>query len=308
MPKTKICKECKKKFKTIRATYCSDACNRRCLRKTKAAKYSTDFHKLKFGLWLIGECKRAQTVEILTGVNLCELHSLWVTCKKYSGFNQEEWEVIRKYELSHISPVAHPQSIGLLHPDNLVIAPDYYNRKRGTRWNGVSGKWIMKYNLQTKLRVKQTDTIEAVSKKIQKFCGSSFTDLVESKTLSKSFIHKMKDKLIEHGVDVSGLSYEEIEKQFALHDSSKKYVLQSEDCHTVFIEECERLGVIYCIGNYHIDQFDQLHGEPVFVHSPTPECLLRNVVNDLLKPKYYGHMWSIDCQMELNGYAVLYPL
>ena len=118
----------------------------------------------------------------------------------------------------------------------------------------------------------------------------------------------MKDKLIEHGVDVSGLSYEEIEKQFALHDSSKKYVLQSEDCHTVFIEECERLGVIYCIGNYHIDQFDQLHGEPVFVHSPTSECPLRDIIKNLLTPIDYECMWPTDWQMETFGNAVLYPL
>lgn len=139
------CGHCRKSFrpKTSRANFCADTCRKLAGKSKQKAAQDADFPNLAFGSWLISECQRAGTVQVLQGVDLLQLYELWCFYNRANGFNVDEELSHGRYELSHICPaVGAAGFVGLLHPDNLVVAPGDYNRKRASRWKAGTGRFL----------------------------------------------------------------------------------------------------------------------------------------------------------------------
>lgn len=129
----KLCKECKtpitdrtRQYKNKK--YCSVNC-----RKIASRKKLTAEARLKQGKsmivqvphisYLIKECKRAGTVQILSS------HSLESFTKTMDFIkNKPKGDI----EICHIAPARGKNSIGLLHYENLFYGGAYQNRTSGT--------------------------------------------------------------------------------------------------------------------------------------------------------------------------------
>lgn len=145
--KTKRCKFCNTpRWLGPKDRYCDETCRKAAEVKKRPSvdrteKKQAQFQSTTFGKYLIRECIRAGTVQILgDGLtkhnrhSLAELYELWKACKEADGYGS------RTYELSHIASVAAGITVGCLVPENLVIATQLHNRRHGnqTFGHGVS--------------------------------------------------------------------------------------------------------------------------------------------------------------------------
>jgi hypothetical protein len=184
------CPVCGDHFTTTRKghIYCSDGCRNKAHRKTLAKKKTKSRNerlavKLKklssssFGIWLVGELRRAGTVEVLRGhtkETLDDLVRLRKVCNKFSGY--EEGRPLRHYEIAHIYPVNGTLGVGRLHPVNLVIAAADFNRSHGVSepldagqqlycaYETLDDRWVLASDLTT----------QEVLKKAKSYLGKVF--------------------------------------------------------------------------------------------------------------------------------------
>ena len=216
MPKLsrKTCPPCKKKFTLRRHNqlYCSARCTAKANRRKKE---KLEFHNTAFGSWLVRKCQISKTVQILTDVDLPQLYTLWLYCKKANGLGIQPTANNPRYEISHIAPATDAEVMGTLHPLNLVVAPGPYNRERHNAWDGHSGKWISLHHLSPEWEIEKGDKVEAVSKLIQRFIPESFERLLAEFRLQLSAREKMLARLVLQGVGIKSaltkLSYEQLE-------------------------------------------------------------------------------------------------
>lgn len=182
----KNCQHCNTQFVPQRSTalYCSRSCNdgarnAKVAKKTaqanarKAARRKLTIPNTSFFQWIFRECKRAGTVEILTNTSLEGLLSLRERCTKASGFTDGKYNQ-NVFELSHICPASgHSQLVGLLHPQNLVIAPASFNRERGTKHTPGAGEFLSRHNLKDIWKVEATDSVRSIQSKVERFLGKA---------------------------------------------------------------------------------------------------------------------------------------
>lgn len=200
------CKACSKSFRTASSSKvtCNAICRKRLQRKEQAKIQKMDFDKTSFGWWLIMQCKRASTTQILQGVDIHALYDLWSKYNKYNGFNNGGDD---RYCLSHIAPVKNDRGVvALLHPQNLVIAPTSFNLSYGNTWDGVSGKWLPNEQLDASLSIYEGMTTQQILASISKALGKDeFDSFLEANKLAITYKAKLVKKLKGYGctVDVS---------------------------------------------------------------------------------------------------------
>jgi hypothetical protein len=214
-PKRKTCSPCKARFFPTNAahTFCSDKCRQR--GKRLATKQKSHAQVYAFTSWLVRQCKRAGTVQILTDVDLCDLYIVWKFSRKANGFGLDEDEAKHpRFEISHIAPVVGPYITGTLHPSNLVVCPAPYNRARYNNWDGKSGRWVKGNLLKKQWRVSAEMAAKAVLEKVQAFCPDSYGTLLATQKLVLSPHAKMVKHLVKLGVNeasnLQALTYDQL--------------------------------------------------------------------------------------------------
>ncbi|WP_138943024.1 hypothetical protein [Pseudomonas sp. S9] len=273
----KNCPTCKGKFHPARATvkYCSASCKKTAANKRQAKKQEVGFQTTAFGSWLVGQCRRAGTVQILQGFDINDLYKVWARCRKANGFNVSEDDPSPKFEISHIAPVTAVGAIGTLHPNNLVIAPAYYNRSRCNNWDNKSGVWLRPIDLLPTWKVYPELTAKEVAEKIVKFNPVGFSALVSNVKLAASFRVKMINTLMKTGLfQLRQLQAQPYESLVALYEvlqttkqteGKKIYRLDRLTSFEVYQSECQRLEV-EGVDDYNLfsrcetECWDHLHG------------------------------------------------
>lgn len=260
--KERKCLHCKAKLinKRKSAKFCSDNCRtqynnaiKKKSRDATAAKRQADrsnkFDKSTFASYLIGECKRAGTVQVLSGIGLDGLKQLRDLVAKRTTYNGGD---SRQYAISHIYPAVNPRSgkIGLLHPDNLVIAPSVFNQKRGNKLpKAGAGRYISIASLQRRFAVGKSTTKSEVLAKIKDVLGASVYNAFIKEYGSKLGLtsrHKIKAKLAKHNVSYSeAATLEELQEKHskAFGDMFKLgYSRAATPIQHVLMEEINRLA------------------------------------------------------------------
>lgn len=127
-------------------------------------------------LYLIKECRRAETVENLIG------HSLESFTKTMDFIkNKPKGDI----EICHIAPARGKGSIGLLHYKNLFYGGSYQNRIFGS--NYLSGGLKIKRSLLIKKwAVDENMDNNTILKKVEAFLGDIITSYIEINHLRKS--------------------------------------------------------------------------------------------------------------------------
>jgi hypothetical protein len=207
----KECKHCTKTFLGhSNKQYCSDKCataarvNKHRKQKTasgvrKYAKKAAKFEQSGFALYLYNELKRAGTVQILQGntaESLHELYRLKRQCSKHSGY--ASGKPTGAYHQSHIWPVkAIKGKIGLLHPENLVIAPGPFNLAHGAKQptrQGV-GRFISTSALLETYKLREHDTAAQVFQKVKRLLGQEWITFIATLTIQQTQAQQLRAKL-----------------------------------------------------------------------------------------------------------------
>lgn len=281
----KNCPACKRKFSPVRKTakYCTDACKMNAARKRQATKQKIDFKSLAFGSWLIGQCRRAGTVQILQGFELVELYRLWVRCRRYNGFNVEV-DPLSRFELSHVAPVSTIGATGTLHPKNLVITPAYYNRSRCNNWDDKSGVWLRPFDMHHSWKVYPAMTAQEVADKIAKFIPEGLDSLLSDVKLTVSFRVKMVQDLVRAGVSterkLKAQPYDALLKLYEslqasnINPEKRPFSIDPATPFEVYLQECERLNIEGVTHDEHslfyaneTECWDHLHGGILTVYN-----------------------------------------
>lgn len=194
---------------------------------------------------LINECRRAGTAQILEGITLEELKILRDLAAKRTMYNGGD---SKNYALSHIFPVRNYSSgrIGLLHPDNLVIAPGDYNRSRGNKLpaTATAGRSIPISSLRKACNVDKTTPPAKVLLLIKKVIGATvFNKFIKdySKKFNLTASNKIKAKLDKESIKYSSSASfdelqalyketfgEEMQVGYSREPTSLKYVVKEE--------------------------------------------------------------------------------
>lgn len=193
----KQCRECNSVISNQSPRYdCKIYCNTRC-QKAFNRKKNTQLSRAQRGkanilqneqfLHLIRECKRAGTVQILTG------HSV-------DSF-KDTIELVRKrpkgsVSLCHIAPVKGDASVGLFHGQNLFYGGTHQNRKFGKKYFS-GGLSIDKDALQDKWRVNNKMSNNEVLLLVENFLGDVIIDYLKSTFVKKSRKHKIAQHILE---------------------------------------------------------------------------------------------------------------
>ena len=232
------CAHCEKLFSPFRRghLHCSDTCRKLSHKKKNQVKSEQKLarrvsEKLKklanqaFGKYLVQQSRRAETVEIFQGhdvESLNDLVALRKRCTSASGY--KDGELLGTYELSHIWPVNSKNRIGLLHPQNLAIAPKDFNRKHGLKepvvgYLGKSGEWE---SLEYSFAVSPNEPSLSVLKKIRRYVGQDFDKWLSSFVLTQSQRQLIIKSLIKEGLN-----------KLALEQLSLKQLKACADDHEV---------------------------------------------------------------------------
>jgi hypothetical protein len=210
----KVCKHCGYHFETRHKSkqYCTDKCQNdaKCARYYKSKKitqvkrFKTKREKLLatgFGRWLLKECQRAQTVQVLQGhtvESLCDLFELFKRRSKASGY--ENGKPTGAFELSHIWPVKSKQDkMGLLHPHNLVLAPARLNRSHGSKtpsegFEGI-GRYIPTSALLSRYSVSKGDSLAQVERQVFQLLGATWQQFVATLVIQQGQQVQLRKRL-----------------------------------------------------------------------------------------------------------------
>lgn len=260
----KTCKHCGSHFKTSHKSkqYCTEKCQNdaKCARYYKSNKttqvnrYETKRKKLiatGFGRWLLKECQRAETVQILEGHTVESLNDLFELFKrrsKASGY--VDGKPTGAYELSHIWPVKGTQNkMGLLHPQNLVLAPARPNRLHGSKCPTYGfediGRFLPTTALLSRYSVSKENSLAEVERQVFRLLGATWQRFVATLVLQQGQQEQLRKKLqktlnVKLPVDLS------IEQLKAIADKSGvSYFSANFDAHSavsVFAKELQRFG------------------------------------------------------------------
>lgn len=182
VPKTKksiyCCREHKEKQQAITRKK-----ERRKNSKSNKDRIQKKFNLLKkssFGLYLVSQIKRSETVEILRDFNSQTLHELCRIKRKATSFGGfKDGKPNETYHLSHIfSAKGNETLIGTIHPENLVIAPADWNFKHKSIATNSTGRSISKCSLSPKWKVKKSDSIAEVLGKARAYLGNEFNKFI----------------------------------------------------------------------------------------------------------------------------------
>jgi hypothetical protein len=257
------CVHCEQLFSPSRRghLHCSSTCrklshkakNRYKSEQKRAKRISEKLKKLanhSFGKYLVQQAKRAETVEIFQGHNiksLNELAALRRRCTSASGY--AKGELLGTYELSHIWPVLSKNRLGLLHPENLVIAPRDFNRKHGSKeptegYLGKSSDWEA---LEPAFAVAPNEAALSVLKKIRRYIGQDFDKWLSGFVLTQSQRQFIIKSLVKEGLNKLVLEQMSLRQLKACADEREVTFFsinqEPEIPLTIVCEELQRLKI-----------------------------------------------------------------
>lgn len=197
------CKHCQKQFRTTSAKkiYCKPACQQEANKQKRRINQLDNASESAFLYTLARECERAETLQILQQAHgarhdvasLTDLYALYKRC-----LCANEYGDTRAYAMSHIAPVKGQSAIGLLHADNLVIAPSSMNRSHGIKYFG-HGLSIPRAKLESRYMVHKGDGRSSTVARIIKFLGADvITEFAKAVKLQPSTRHKTLSWLHDH--------------------------------------------------------------------------------------------------------------
>lgn len=213
IPRTELkqCRHCDKEFYgRANKHYCSDRCatgarvarHRKKKSESQIRKYvkkADRFLQTGFALYILKELKRAGTVQILEGHTadtLHELHRLKRQCSKNSGY--ADGKPTGRYQMSHIWSVKVSNGkLGLLHPQNIVIATKEFNLRHGAKQPSRLdvGLYLPIAALLEKYKLSECDTTEQVFKKVEKLLGHEWKSFIATLTIQQTQEQQLRAKL-----------------------------------------------------------------------------------------------------------------
>lgn len=182
----------KKSKQWVNQTYCSTKCRKiaNLKKKSKIARIEKKRANLVQNdeiLYLVKQCRRAGTVQILTGH---DFQSFLETMSLVR--NRPKGDV----KLCHIAPVKGKNSTGLFHCQNLFYGGTHQNRRFGKKY--LSGGLSINHNkLKKKWIVVDSMSNNDVLKKIEIFLGDVIQKYLEVSPVRKSKRVQLVQKIIE---------------------------------------------------------------------------------------------------------------
>lgn len=176
---SRYCKntDCKKQFKvapTSKKLYCQAGCSAKVQNKKRPRVNRIDkARRTPFFFYLARECKRAQTLQVLTGhtaESIVALYEVW----KFS-FRANQYGERRDFELSHIASVESPTTLGLLCAENLCVSPKSLNKAHGTQYYG-HGKKISRSSILPKHHIYSGEPEGEVLDRVIAYLGEQLVD------------------------------------------------------------------------------------------------------------------------------------
>lgn len=172
--------------------YCSEKCRISMFRKnkskvTRAQQRRANMRQNEEVLRLVRECRRAETVQILTGHTL---ESFIETMKLVR--ERPEGDV----HLCHIAPVKGKGFTGLFHCRNLFYGGSYQNKRLGKKYI-AGGLFISHKDLRVKWRVDRNAPANEVLLKIEEFLGGIIQKYLEVTPVRKSKKYQVIEKIID---------------------------------------------------------------------------------------------------------------
>lgn len=193
----KLCPTCnalipKESRQWINKVYCTEKCRISMFRKkksatTRAQQRRANMRQNEEVLRLVRECRRAGTVQILTGHNLESfIETMKLVRERPPGY----------VHLCHIAPVKGKWFIGLFHCRNLFYGGSYQNNRLGKKYI-AGGLYISHKDLKKKWRVDRNTPANDVLLKIEEFLGDIVQKYLELTPVRKSKKYQVIEKIIE---------------------------------------------------------------------------------------------------------------
>jgi hypothetical protein len=196
-PACRVCRVCavdilNKSKQRARQIYCSDKCRKEWFSKEKTRNNRIAQGKAKLVqneqvIYLIKECKRAKTVQILTG------HTL-KSFKKTMSFIKNKPH--KDMERCHIAPVKGAESIGLLHYKNLFYGGAHQNKLFSNNYYS-GGRSIKREYLKEKWRVNSLMSNNEILIKIERLLGKIVDRYIADNLVFKSKKMRIIEEIIE---------------------------------------------------------------------------------------------------------------
>lgn len=188
-----------------------------------------------------------------THLTLQALADLRAKCSGDGGY--DDGRAISSYELSHIQPLIGEQKLGLLHPQNLVIATKEFNRRLSNTPPALTGVGLTidKSELQDKWKVHEGTTNIEVLKLARKFIGHEFDLWLQAYKVKIDQKTRLVAKLKKAGLEPATLktkSFEELQRidrqlKIAEEDTSYWSLDRSpKDKYRSALEELVRFGLV----------------------------------------------------------------
>ena len=299
---SRYCKntDCKKQFKvapTSRKLYCQTGCSAKVQNKKRPRVNRLDkARRTPFFFYLARECKRAQTLQVLTGhtdESLVALYEVWM----YS-FRANQYGERRDFELSHIASVESPTTLGLLCAENLCVSPKSLNKAHGTQYWG-HGKKISRTSILPKHHIYADEPEGEVLDRVIAYLGEQLVDdVVRIAKLQPSQRSKHLDWLSDN-LDPANPEH-------------RKHMAALPGMTTVALSNLknqlqDKLASTFSIKRYTFKSFDVLYHELERHVQYRPE--LQGVFNEIQRVnelKTYRNSWDIDPSEERALFDLLH--
>lgn len=195
------------------------------------------------------QCRRAGTVEVLRGVDLLELFSLYRRRFKCYGWDAEKQK--SKFHLCHIAPVSGKDSIGLLHHLNLFIGSRFPNQVHGNNHYEGAGLAIKRSELLEKWKIGSETSDETILKKVEKYLGPVLSEYAKSNAIRKSQRFGLAKWIFNNDPNCQ-YTLNQLQRNGMQELRNMKAAIQEQEVYklsltprrslAVAIEECERLA------------------------------------------------------------------
>ena len=187
--------------------------------------------------YLIQECRRAETVQILTGHTLKSFTKTMDFIKNKPGGG---------IEICHIAPVRGKNSRGLLHYKNLFYGGWYQNRSFGSNYHS-GGLRIERSQLVKKWAVDENMNNNTVLRKVEAFLGNVVERYIDATYLGKSKKRPYINEIlkIDPDRDIAYLNHQRIKNLAELLAELRESGVSgcgsgSESKYIVYIDELTR--------------------------------------------------------------------
>lgn len=245
---TKPCKECKtpilnnsKQWKNKK--YCSTNCRKIASRKklsteARIKKGKSLLVQLPHIIYLVKECRRAGTVQILSNHNL-------ESFTKTMDFIKNKPKV--DIDICHIAPAQGKNSIGLLHYKNLFYGGAYQNRSFGNNYLS-GGLKIKRSHLFEKWAVYEEMDNNTILKKVEIFLGDFVASYIDIEDLRKSKKRRPIEEILKIDPEINMATLRWQKKEYLdnlLLELSQKRIFESspgnESKYIIYVDELTRL-------------------------------------------------------------------